>query len=88
MYQAPVVAQRRTNGYATASFILGAVGLALGPCLLFAPNILAVVFGHRALREVRETGQDGRSLAVAGLWMGYVLPALAIFGFLLWAGRQ
>ena len=40
--------------------------------LWWGGSILAVVFGHVALRQIRASGQSGRSMAVAGLVLGYV----------------
>lgn len=34
-------------------------------------SLLAVVFGHVALRQLRMYEQDGRGLAIAGLCVGY-----------------
>ena len=35
-------------------------------------SILAVIFGHIALSQIRRTGQGGRGMAVAGLVLGYI----------------
>jgi hypothetical protein len=35
-------------------------------------SILAVVFGHIALQQIRRSGQTGRGLAIAGLVLGYL----------------
>jgi hypothetical protein len=56
-----------TNGFAVASLVLGIIWLA------WLGSILAVVFGHVALRQIRESeDQKGRNLAIAGLVLGYV----------------
>ena len=57
--------QQGTNGYAIASLVLGIIGMVIG-------SILAVVFGHMALGQIRRTGQGGRGLAIAGLVLGYL----------------
>ena len=57
--------QQGTNGYAIASLVLGIVGAVIG-------SILAVVFGHMALGQIRRSGQSGRGLAIAGLVLGYL----------------
>jgi len=54
-----------TNGYAIASLVLGIIGMGIG-------SILAVVFGHMALGQIRRTPQGGRGLAIAGLVLGYI----------------
>jgi hypothetical protein len=81
MYSQPVVGpQRRTNGYATASLILGLTSIPFGWCLLFIPSVLAVVFGHLALRQIRSTHQEGRGAAITGLVAGYSVPVLGLIG--------
>jgi hypothetical protein len=60
--------------------ILGILGLTIGLCLLFFPvmPILAVIFGHVSLGQIRRTGAAGRGYAIAGLVTGYVGIALAV----------
>jgi hypothetical protein len=46
-------------------------------------SLFAVIFGHAALRQIRERGQDGRPIALLGLVLGYLglaVPALLILG--------
>ncbi len=61
---------------AMASMILGL----LGGCILpFIGSLLAVVFGHMALNQMRRTGvQKGRGLAIAGLILGYFLLTILL----------
>jgi type IV pilus assembly protein PilA len=74
----PVVGTAETSGKAIASLICG--------FLFFFPPIaiVAVIFGHLALSEIRKSAGHltGRGLAVAGLVMGYagvsVIPILII----------
>jgi hypothetical protein len=40
--------------------------------LWWVGSILAVVFGHVALSQIRQRGQAGRGMAIAGLVLGYV----------------
>jgi len=40
--------------------------------LWWVGSILAVVFGHVALSQIRQRGQGGRGMAIAGLVLGYV----------------
>ncbi|MGH3912531.1 MAG: DUF4190 domain-containing protein [Pseudonocardiaceae bacterium] len=40
--------------------------------LAFAFWPLAIVFGHRARKQIRRTGEGGRGLATAGLVIGYL----------------
>lgn len=74
--QAP---QRNTAGMATASMVLGIVGVTLCLCFTFGiPSILAIIFGHLALSDIRKTGKAGHGQAVAGLVTGYVGAAPAV----------
>ncbi|MBJ2120676.1 DUF4190 domain-containing protein [Arthrobacter sp. MSA 4-2] len=78
-YPAPYGAEPR--GMSIAALILGAAAVFTGGLLLL-PQILAVVFGHLALR--REPA--GRPLALTGLIMGYVMllvGLLLLVGFIL-----
>ncbi|HEY8452671.1 MAG: DUF4190 domain-containing protein [Micromonosporaceae bacterium] len=43
---------------------------------LFPP--LGIVFGHLAKRQIRRTGEQGDSLATAGLVIGYLVTALVL----------
>lgn len=56
----------RTNGLAIAALVLGLCGFA----------ILPVIFGHVALRQIRDRGEGGTGLAIAGLVLGYLEIAL------------
>ncbi len=65
-----------TNGKAVASLVTSLAGLLL--CGL--PSVVGVILGIIALRETRQTGQDGHGMALAGVLVG----ALAIAGWLLY----
>jgi uncharacterized membrane protein len=70
-----------TNGYAVASMVLGICGC-VG--LFFVGPILALVFGHRARREIANTGHNGSSFASAGIvlgWVGLTLNVVVIVGY-------
>jgi hypothetical protein len=54
------------NGLSIASMVLGILWL------YWVGSILAVIFGHVALRQIRRTGQRGRGMAIAGLVLGYI----------------
>ena len=60
----------RTNGLAIASMVLGIVGILLF-WLYAIPSIIAVVFGHVAVSQIRRRGGQGWGLAVAGIATGY-----------------
>ncbi|MGV9766468.1 DUF4190 domain-containing protein [Micromonospora tulbaghiae] len=61
-----------TSGMATASLVLGILGVLGGWCLFGLPCVLAVILGHLALRETRDGTRSGHGMAVAGLVLGYV----------------
>jgi uncharacterized membrane protein YvbJ len=69
---------KRKSGHATASLILGLIGIIINPCLIFA-----IVFGVIALnKRKKDPNLEGRGQALAGLWIGIiglVLWILAIF---------
>ena len=72
-----VVPQPQTNNNAVISLILGIccyVGLGI------LTGVPAVIFGHKAVREIDRSGgaQGGKPLAIIGLVLGY----LGIFGTL------
>jgi len=69
---------KRKSGHATASLILGLIGIIINPCLIFA-----IIFGAIALNKMKkDPNLEGRGQALAGLWIGIiglVLWILAIF---------
>ncbi|MDZ5443406.1 DUF4190 domain-containing protein [Micromonospora sp. 4G57] len=82
-----------TSGMATASLVLGILGVLGGWCLFGLPCILAVILGHVALAETRDGRRSGHGMAVAGLVLGYVFvgPMIAFtvmvfFGSVVGAG--
>ena len=68
-YGSPVPVARPTNGMATASLICALVGILF--CGL--TSILAVIFGHISLGQIKRTGEGGHGMAVAGLIIGYLI---------------
>ncbi|WP_051172086.1 DUF4190 domain-containing protein [Microbacterium indicum] len=89
------------NPMALTALILGIVPFAalvlfwipiVGTILVTAGGIsaiLAVVFGHIALSQIKRSGQSGKGMAVTGLVLGYIsigftllliLIAVALFG--------
>ncbi len=50
--------------------------LALVFAFVFAP--LAIVFGHMAKKQIKQSGEDGDGLATAGLVMGYIFSGLLL----------
>ena len=65
--------QQRTNGLAIASLIMGILGI----------SVLAVIFGHIALSQIRQRGEAGRGLAIAGTVIGWVEIGLVALAFVL-----
>ena len=66
-YQAPYV-QRKTNGFAVASLVLGIVWV------YWIGSILALIFGMVAKSQIDQSGgwQQGRGMATAGIVLGWV----------------
>ena len=77
-----MVARPRTNPLAIASLACGVGQLVAGPL----PTIPAIVLGHVAHRQIRQTGEDGAGLATAGLvlgWIGAAFTVLLVLGVIL-----
>ena len=78
MMPRPIV--QTTNGSAVASLVLSVVGLCgIG-------SLLGIIFGHRARREIRQSGgyQGGDGLALAGIIIGWVTLALWALMITIW----
>ena len=70
---------------AVASLVLGILGTVIGliPLLAFIAiilGLLAVIFGPIGIGRARRVGY-GKGMAIAGLILGIVALALAIYGF-------
>jgi hypothetical protein len=64
----------RTSGLAVGSLISGIASFFVGISF-----ILAIILGHLALSQIRKNpGMQGRGMAMAGLIMGYLYPAVAV----------
>jgi Domain of unknown function (DUF4190) len=59
---------RRTNSLAIAALCCGVGQFVAGPI----GSIPAIILGAMSLRQIRETGEDGHGMAVAGLVLGIV----------------
>jgi hypothetical protein len=79
VYSGFPAAQRPTNGLATASLICGISQI----FIWFFGAIAAIVLGHIARRQIRQTGEQGDGMALAGLILGYVGLALTVVGTIL-----
>ena len=67
-----------TNGMAIGSLVCSILGV-------FTSGLLAipgVVLGHLARGQIRQTGQGGDGLALAGLILGYLMIAFALMAIL------
>lgn len=53
---------------------------------LWIAPLLAVIFGHIGLGQIKRTGEDGRGQGIAGLIMGYVSIALGLLGLIIVIG--
>jgi hypothetical protein len=50
--------------------------LSLVFAFVFAPA--AIVMGHVAKKQIRQSGESGEGLATAGLWLGYIFTGLYV----------
>jgi hypothetical protein len=67
-------AGQRTNGMAIAALICGVCQI----FFWFFSGIPAIVLGHLARRQIRQTGEAGSGMALAGMILGYVGLALTV----------
>lgn len=77
-YVPPATSNGHTNNFAVASLIIGIV----------QGGVVAIIFGHIALSQIKRTGEQGRGFAIAGLVIGYagtaaLLAIVLVFGVLL-----
>ena len=69
---------RRTNGFAIASMVLGIVWI------YWIGSVLALVFGYVARSQIRERGEGGDGMAIAGIVLGWI--GVGVLGLALLAG--
>ena len=70
----PWQASQRTNRLAVAALVCG-----IGQLVVFLPaTIIAIVLGHKARREIRQTGEQGDGLARAAILLGYIGLGLTV----------
>jgi len=67
------------NSMAVVALVAGICGFTVVP---FIGSIVAVITGHMARKQIRQTGEGGDGMAVAGLVMGWIVIALTILGTL------
>lgn len=65
------VTPRRTNSLAIYSLVLS-----IASVFLVITCIPGVILGHMALKQIKETGEDGEAFAKAGIIVGWVCIAL------------
>lgn len=73
-YGYPGYGQPGTNGLATGSLVTSIVGIVV--CTLACP--VGAILGHVALGRIRESGQQGRGMALAGVIIGWIGTALLV----------
>ena len=79
----PVYATRpvgATNGLAISAMVCGIAGLL--SCAF--TSVLAIIFGHIALHQIKRSGntQSGRGMAITGLVLGYLVIALGVIAYI------
>ncbi len=76
------VVQRRTNGLAIASMVLGILWI------YWIGSILALIFGYIARKQIKERGDDGNGMAIAGIVLGWIGVAtlVVMLGVFIWVG--
>jgi len=62
----------RTNGLAIASLVLGILWL------WWTGSLLALILGYASLRQIRQRGDAGRGIAIAGIVLGWVGVGLGV----------
>jgi uncharacterized membrane protein YjfL (UPF0719 family) len=84
----PYAVSPPTNTLAIISLVTGLASFLILPLL---GAVVAVITGHLARGQIRQTGESGSGLALAGLILGYVnlllaviLIALSIVFFITW----
>lgn len=74
-------ATKQTNGLAIASLVVSLVGLVF--CCGF-PSVAGAIMGHVARKQIREQGQEGDGMALAGIIVGWAAFGLAVAGAILY----
>ena len=71
---ATVAPVAKANGLAVASLVFGFAQFLVGP----VATVPAIVLGHMARNQIKQTGEQGAALALAGLVLGWGAVALGI----------
>ncbi|MCU1640520.1 MAG: hypothetical protein JWN03_795 [Nocardia sp.] len=77
-----------TNGLATAALIVSIVGVPLAFLCFLLPiaPLIGLILGVVALNQVKNSGQQGRGLALGGIWIGAAGIAISILFLALFIG--
>ncbi|HEY7223505.1 MAG TPA: DUF4190 domain-containing protein [Micromonosporaceae bacterium] len=78
---APYVLTRPTNSMALAAMIVALAGLVT--CIAFP---VGAILGHVALKQVRQTGEQGEGYAKTGIIVGWIGTALGVLGCIAYIG--
>jgi hypothetical protein len=63
----------RTNVMAIVSFVAA-----------FVVPVAGLVLGYMAKNQIRRTGEEGRGLATAGIWIGMAGTIFGVVFFIIW----
>jgi len=74
----PILPAAPTNTYALVGFILSILSF-----MTFVTAIPGVVLGHLGLKQIRQTGESGRGMAIAAITIGWVMVGLGILTVLI-----
>lgn len=73
---------RKTNGMAIASLVMGVGSFVFCPLI----GVGGVITGYLARKRIRETGEDGAGIAMAGLVTGWIGTGLSVLMLLFYVG--
>lgn len=74
--QQPYYQPPKTNGKSIATLVLGIVSIVI-PYVGFLPGIVGIILGAMSLKEIKQNGEQGHSMAIGGL-------VCSIIGTILW----
>lgn len=69
MSPAPATKTNKTNVTSIVALVFSVLGITF---------LVGIVCGHVARSQIRRTGEQGASFAVAALWVGYLYLAAAV----------
>lgn len=70
-----------TNTLAIVGMILSIAAFSFAPAA-----IVGIILGHIARRQIRRSGERGDGMAIAALWIGYLLTLFWLLFFILYFG--